>query len=182
MVHQGHYDDGDGRALTIYDLLGRATPIPWVDVQLISAGAVREVEITRTQSERTELRFNALTGVWPKKISEAQRKMQTDSQLLLEILLADNAARYQIEAARFPFNYVIKEPALSVSEKFIWLVRELCHHAPGAILNGGARWLRAGHSPVPAKPEASEASSEAPPSAEPAPVEPDEPADNVPAH
>lgn len=136
-------------ALLIYDLFGRSTAVPWTGISLIAAGEVRHVEVSRTQTERTELRLNALTGVWPKKITESQNRIHADSQLAVEILLADGASRYQIDGTRFPFNYVINEPALSTSEKFVWLVRELCHRATGALLNGGARWLRAGHDSVP---------------------------------
>jgi hypothetical protein len=136
-------------ALQIYDLMGRSTAVPWNVISLLAAGAVRHVEVTRTQTERTEYRLNAFTGVWPKKISESQRKVQSESQLALEIILADGAMRYHIDGARFPFNYVINEPSLSTSQKFIWLVRELCHRVTSAVLNGGARWLRAGHESVP---------------------------------
>ena len=136
-------------ALLVYDLLGRSTAVPWNEIALLATGTVRHVEVTRTQTERTEYRLNAFTGVWPKKISETQSKVQSESQLALEIILGGGATRYHIDGARFPFNYVINEPTLSTSQKFIWLVRELCHRATAAVLNGGARWLRAGHESVP---------------------------------
>lgn len=136
-------------ALVTYDLLGRSISIPWQDVALIAAGAVSDVEMSRTHTERTELRFNMVMGVWPKQVSESSRRLQVETQMILEILLADGTTRFQIEAARFPFNYVINEPELSTQEKFSWLVRELCRRSTEAVLNGGARWLCAGHQPVP---------------------------------
>ena len=136
-------------SLLVFDLLGRPTPIPWPNVALVAAGAVGDIEVSRTQTERTVLRYSPVFGVWPKTITESRRKVTSDSQLILEILLIDTATRYQIEAAHFPFKYVIDQPGLSTAEKFIWLVREFCHHATAATLNGGARWLRAGNERVP---------------------------------
>ena len=136
-------------AVKIFDLLGRPTFIPWTEVALLAAGAVGDIEVSQTKTERTVLSFSPLFGVWPKKVTDSRRKVTADSHLVLEILLAGTKTRYQIEAARFPFKYVIDQPELSTSDKFIWLVREFCRHATAATLNGGARWLRAGHERVP---------------------------------
>jgi len=137
------------QAFTIYDLLGRPTAIGWGDVALVAAAAVRHFEMGRTETERTVLRFNPLVGVWPKKIKESARTVESGTLLLLEIILAGAATRYQIDAARFPFNYVIERPGLSIAEKFVWLVREICRHATRAILNRGALGLLAGQATVP---------------------------------
>jgi len=136
-------------ALKVFDLLGRPTSISWAEVALLAAGAVGDIEVSRTKTERTVLRFSPLFGVWPKQVTESRQKVTADSHLVLEILLAGRKTRYQIEGARFPFKYVIDQPALSVADKFIWLVREFCRYATAATLNGGARWLRAGHERVP---------------------------------
>jgi hypothetical protein len=136
-------------ALKVFDLLGRPTSIPWTEVSLLAAGAVGDIEVSRTKTERTVLRFNPLFGVWPKKVTESRQYVTSDSQLVLEILLAGTKTRYQIEAAHFPFKYVVDQPGLSTSDKFIWLVREFCRQATAATLNGGARWLRAGNERVP---------------------------------
>src|SRR5688572_2826373 len=137
------------QTLVIFDLLGHRTSIPWPDVALLAAGAVGDIEVSRTQTERTVLRFSPVFGVWPKKVSDSRRKVSADTQLVLEILLTGTTTRYQIEAAHFPFKYVVDQPELSTAEKYIWLVREFCRHATAATLNGGARWLRAGHERVP---------------------------------
>jgi len=136
-------------ALKVFDLLGRPTSIPWAEVALLAAGAVGGIEVSQTKTERTVLSFSPVFGVWPKKVTDSRRKVTTDSHLVLEILLAGMKTRYQIEAAHFPFKYVIDQPALSTADKFIWLVREFCRQAAAATLNGGARWLRAGHERVP---------------------------------
>ncbi len=137
------------RAFTVYDLLGRPTAIDWADVTLVAAAAVRHFEMGRTETERTVLRFNPLVGVWPKKIKESARTVESGTLLLLEIILAGAATRYQIDAARFPFNYVIERPGLSIAERFVWLVREICRHATRAILNRGALGLLGGQATVP---------------------------------
>jgi len=135
------------QTLTVYDLLGRPTAIDWGDVTLVAAAAVRHFEMGRTETERTVLRFNPLVGVWPKKITESARTVESGTLLLLEIILA--GTRYQIDAARFPFNYVIDQPGLSMAEKFVWLVREICRHATRATLNRGALCLLGGLVTVP---------------------------------
>ena len=136
-------------AFTIYDLLGRPTAIDWGEVSLVAAAALRHFEMGRTETERTVLRFNPLVGVWPKKITESTRTVESGSLLLLEIILAGAATRYQIDAARFPFNYVIDQPGLSTTEKFVWLIREICRHAQRAVLNRGALGLVGGQATVP---------------------------------
>jgi hypothetical protein len=136
-------------ALLVFDLLGQTTRIPWANITLLAAGAVGDVALTRTKTERTVFRFSPVLGVWPKKVTESRQKVAADSHLVLDILLTGTKARYQIEAARFPFKYVIDQPELSITEKYIWVVREFCRRATAATLNGGARWLRAGHERVP---------------------------------
>jgi len=119
-----------------FDLLGRAKLTPWKELALIAAGAVRQVEMSRTQTERSVFR---LFGVRPKAVSEAGTKLDSTSQLILELVLRSNRTRYQINAAQFPFKYTVDRPDLSPLEKFVWLVKEICRHAPGAVLNRGAR-------------------------------------------
>jgi len=136
-------------AFTIYDLLGRPTAIDWGEVKLVAAAALRHFEMGRTETERTVLRFNPLVGVWPKKITESARTVESGTLLSLEIILTGAVTRYQIDAARFPFNYVIDQPGLSTTEKFVWLIREICQHAKRAILNRGALCLVGGQATVP---------------------------------
>jgi hypothetical protein len=137
------------QALTVYDPFGRPTAIAWPAVHLVAAAAAPCFEVNKKQTEHTRLQLDTSAGVRPKKADDAGRKTESESQLLLEILLADSAALYQIDAAEFTFKYVIDRPGLSIEEKFIWLVREICHHAPQAVLNAGARDLREGRNTAP---------------------------------
>jgi hypothetical protein len=135
-------------AFSIYDLLGRATAVAWREVTLVAAGAVQHFEVSRRQTERTVLQFNPITGVRPTTVHEVGRKVESDSLLLLEIILAGGATRFQINAAKFPFKYVLDQPGLAIQEKFIWLVREICRQTPTAVLNAGARALHEGQESV----------------------------------
>jgi hypothetical protein len=96
-------------ALVTFDLLGRETKIPWTEIQLVAAGAVRHFEVSKTETERTVKRF----GIGSKTVTDVTHKVESGSQLLLEIHLADGKTRFQIEAANFPFKYLIDQPSLS---------------------------------------------------------------------
>ncbi|HEX5221630.1 MAG TPA: hypothetical protein VFZ59_18845 [Verrucomicrobiae bacterium] len=132
------------QALEVYDLLGRAKPIPWGDLAVVAAGAVRHVEISVTQTERTGVRLHPAFGVWPKKSVESIRKVESEAQLILEIVLAKGSARYELDAAQFPFKFAVDRAGLSTREKFVWLAREIGSRATKAILNRGAADVRNG--------------------------------------
>jgi hypothetical protein len=132
------------QALEVYDLRGRPLPVPWNAIALVAAGAVRHVDIGLTQTERVTVQLNSLFGIWPKKTVESVRKVESESQLILEIVLAGGATRYELDAARFPFKYTLDRPEFSTLEKFVWLVREIATRATQAILNRGASDVRNG--------------------------------------
>jgi len=52
----------------VYDMLGRAKPIPWADVALVAAGAVRHYAMTSERKEDTVMRFSVTSGSNPKSI------------------------------------------------------------------------------------------------------------------
>jgi hypothetical protein len=110
----------------------------------VAAGAVRHVEIGLAQTERTTVRLHPVFGVWPKKTVESVHKVGNDSQLILELVLAGGAVRYELDAAQFPFKYAVDRPGFSTVEKFVWLVREIGNRATQAILNRGASDVRNG--------------------------------------
>jgi hypothetical protein len=136
------------QAFIVYDLLGRQRPIDWTRISLVAVGLVGRFGFARTLTERTELRFNAVSGVWPKKSTEVGHKLEWDATPVLELLVGAGEERYQIEATEFPFKYVIDQPDLSPSDKFLWLVREICRRSTGAILNHGARAIHSGEQSV----------------------------------
>ena len=90
-------------ALIIFDVLGRPQPIAWARVGLIAAAAVRHYELTKTRSGGDTLKAGPASRSWAKGLSAAAHKMESESQFVLEIVLAGGAARYQITAAEFPF-------------------------------------------------------------------------------
>lgn len=105
-------------ALEVYDLRGRPTAVPWGELALVAAGAVRHEAISHS--------------------------LATRSQLILEIVLTGGVARYEVNADEFPFKYALDRPDLSTVQKFVWLVREISRRATGALLNRGARDVQEG--------------------------------------
>jgi hypothetical protein len=136
-------------ALIIFDLVGRPNAISWNRVELVAAGELLRFEFGRKEFERPALGFNPITGLWVKKVRDTTHTTEWDPVLVLELVLADKSARYQIEATGFPFKFLVDRPEFSVTQRFIWLVREICRHAPHAVLNHGARVLRDGGDIVP---------------------------------
>jgi hypothetical protein len=137
------------QALTVYDPLNRPTTIAWEDITLIATGAALHFDLNRTQTELARRQHTGANGVSSQTRPDSGHSIAAGCQLLLEIILDRPASRYQIDAAEFRFKHLIDRPGLSIEEKFIWLVRELRHHAPRAILNAGARRLQEGEETVP---------------------------------
>lgn len=140
-----HRLEMSSQSLMLFDVLGHPTPLPWTDLELVVAGALRQTEFKRSRTERTELRFSPVTGVWPRSVEETGMRSKWQSHLVLELFAAEATTYYQIDVGRFPFNVVMDQARLSLGEKFGWLVGEICRRAPWAILNRGARGLQAGH-------------------------------------
>ena len=131
-------------ALEVYDLRGQPTAVAWHQLTLVAAGAVPHEESSHPRNENPTTSLPAGFGFWPKRKVEAKRKVETRSQLILEIVLSESATRYEINADEFPFKYALDRPDLSTVQKFVWLVREISQRATGAILNRGARDVREG--------------------------------------
>jgi hypothetical protein len=136
-------------AFVVYDMLQRTKPIPWADIALVAAGAVRHFAMTSARKEEKEVKFSVTSGIETKSVSRVVHKVESDSQLVVEIVVANAAGRYQIEAAGFPFKYLIDRPEMSVAQKFTWLVREICRHATQSKLNGGAQAVHDGQDKLP---------------------------------
>ena len=131
-------------ALMVFDVVGRPHPLPWNEIRLIAAGAVPHVEISSIQTPRRELKFHPLFGVWPKQVVDTRSRLATEHHFLLELIGGPRRTRYEIQAREFPFNYVLDQPLESLTEKFVWLVRELTRRAPQALLNRAAQDVRDG--------------------------------------
>jgi hypothetical protein len=127
------------KELKVHDLLGRSEPIEWPRFGLVAAAAVQHVGITSAHSERSTIRLSPLTGVRVKTTAETVHRLQSDTQLWLELLLDNGAVRLQVHADEFPFGYLIERPEWQTLDKFLWLLRQICTLAPGAVLNAGAQ-------------------------------------------
>jgi hypothetical protein len=135
------------QALVVYDPLGRPVEVDWNDITLLAAGAAPPVDAGKTQTELLRLQRNG--GPPARMASRTDLEKPLEPQMLLEILVGGRAARYQVDGSQFSFQHVIDRPGLKREEKFIWLVREICRSAPGALRNDGARRLCAGGEIVP---------------------------------
>ena len=130
--------------LVVFDQIGRPERFLWDQVSLIALGSLTHVGFERFNTAGSKLGFSPLTGVWPKKTVEVAHKLAKDSQLLLELVIARSGKRLQVNAAEFPFRYVVDRPEFSLVDKIVWLAEEFIRHAPHALLNRGARDVRDG--------------------------------------
>jgi hypothetical protein len=131
-------------SLMIYDPLGRAVPVPWQQLSLVSAGSVRHFDMTATRTEKTVTTFDPIRGMRTRVVTDVRHKVEDDSALLLDLFLAGGAMRFQIEAGSFQFKYCFDRPELNLAQKAGLLVQMLAHSAPHAVLNRGAAALREG--------------------------------------
>jgi hypothetical protein len=136
-------------ALVVYDPLGRGVPVPWLQVAVISAGAVRHFGTTQTVTEEWVRHYSPLTGSGYRLETDVRHKVEENTRLFMEILLVGAAMRFEVEAENFLFKFVVDRPDLGVREKLAALVALLAQHAPHAGLNHGAAALRANPSAAP---------------------------------
>lgn len=131
-------------ALVIADYVGRTTAVAWTEFSLVAAGAVPHVEISSVQTQRTAMRAHPLFGVWPRKVVETHNRLATERQFILELVVGNGTARYEIQAHEFPFTNLGDRPTATLTDKFVGLVREMTRRAPQALLNRGALDIRDG--------------------------------------
>ena len=130
--------------LVVFDQIGRLEKFAWREISLLALGAVTHFGIGHVTKVGTKLSYNPATGIWPKETVEHSHKLAKDSQLLLEIVIGRSGKRFQINAAEFPFRYVIDRPEFSLVDKIVWLAEEMIRRAPQVLLNRGARDVRDG--------------------------------------
>jgi hypothetical protein len=130
--------------LVAFDQIGRPERFLWNQISLIALGAMTHFGIGHVTKVGSKLGYNPATGVWPKETVEHSHKLAKDSQLLLELMIAGSGKRFQINAAEFPFRYVVDRPEFSLMDKIVWLAEEFIRRAPQALLNRGARDVRDG--------------------------------------
>jgi hypothetical protein len=128
-------------ALAIYDPLGRAVPIPWGQVWIVSAGTIRHFKMGETVTENWVSHYNPVTGVSRRLETDVRHHVADNLCGLLEIVLAKRAMRFAIEIEHFLFKFVMDRPNLSAGEKLGTLVSLLAEHAPHVALNRGAAAL-----------------------------------------
>jgi hypothetical protein len=134
-------------ALLVFDVLGRTTPVAWSELAVVAAGAVGHFELSVTHTEERVITFSPVRGFHPKTISETQHVLETERQLVLELLVNGAQRRFQVEGKGFLFGYSFNHPELNLEAKFALLVQMIVERAPQAIRNRGAEQL-ANRSPI----------------------------------
>lgn len=130
------------QTLAVYDPLGRAVPVDWQHLSLISAGSVRHFGVSKTRTEEVVRSFSPVRGLHAKTVTDVRHKVEDDARIVMDIFLARGAARFQIEAESFLFKYVFDRPELNLAQKVGLLVQMLAQQAPQAFVNRGAAALR----------------------------------------
>ena len=133
------------QALGIFDPLGRAVPLPWQHLTLVSAGTVRHFGVSATRTEVTVNTFDPIRGSRKKVVTDVRHKVEADARLVLDIFLTGGLMRFQIEAESFQFKYCFDRPDLNLPQRLGLLIQMLAEHAPHAVMNRGAAALRDGH-------------------------------------
>jgi hypothetical protein len=131
-------------ALAIYDLLGRASQVPYPDLTLLSAGVVRRLGMTTKRVEREKLTYDPIRGIHTKTVTDVRHQVEDLTDVLLDIVSTVGAVRHRVEAGAFLFKYCFDRPDLDPVGKLGLLVRMLVERAPQAALNRGAAAVRDG--------------------------------------
>ena len=136
-------------ALMVYDVIGRAVPVEWTKIEVIAAGIVPRVNTVSVVEEVNEIVFGGELGVQYMTETTVRHRLETDSVLTLDLIVAGGAMRFQMEGDSLLFKYAFDRPELDARQKFAELARQIIQRAPGAQLNRGATQLRDG-TPLPA--------------------------------
>lgn len=121
--------------LSMYDPMGRAFSVPWQEIGLLAAGAVRLEESRKARSAEDLHHFGAASGV---ETAAEPRPQGPQLHWLLEIVLRGSAGRYSIKADDFIFNHLAERLTADRGVNFRLLVQDLAQYAPHAGLNRGA--------------------------------------------
>jgi hypothetical protein len=123
--------------LSMYDPMKRHIELPWNDLILIAAGNVRLTEVRRVKTSHGEPQV-PFTTVPQDPASATKAKEDAQHHLMLEMIVAEGAARYSITAEEFDFDCLGPTATSRREENFVTLVRQLEEYAPYVSLNQGA--------------------------------------------
>ncbi|MBI5387719.1 MAG: hypothetical protein HZA90_23915 [Verrucomicrobia bacterium] len=131
----------DGQAMRVFDPLGRAVPVPWPQVSLLTAGVVRHFGVSQTVTQERVHRDYVVVA-FDTIETDVRHKIEDTAKVQVDIFLAGGAMRFQIEAENFLFGYLFQRPELGLVEKTGHLIQLLSQSAPHVRLNRGAVALR----------------------------------------
>lgn len=130
--------------LIAFDQIGRPEKFAWNQISLIALGAMTHVGFATKEITDNRRSPYPSARLWPKQVAEVSHSLKKETQLLLEVVIARSGKCFQINAAEFPFRYVVDRPEFSLVDKIVWLAGELIRRSPQALLNRGGRDVRDG--------------------------------------
>jgi hypothetical protein len=77
-------------------------------------------------------------------VTRLNHKLDTNAQLVLDLVLSGGRMRFQVESREFLWKYAVDRPDLDAHQRLAELVRLLMERAPQATLNRGAAQLKNG--------------------------------------
>lgn len=130
--------------LVVFDQIGRSEKFAWDQISMIALGAMAHVGFATKETTDNRRSPYPSARLWPKEVAAISHSLKKETQLLLEVVIVGSGKRFQINAAEFPFRYVVDRPEFSLVDKIVWLTGALIQRAPQALLNRGARDVRDG--------------------------------------
>ncbi len=126
-------------ALVAFDCLGHAETVPWSEISLVAAGSVAHVDIHPFAPPPAPAGRRSLFSLLTRQHLETRSRLETERHLILELIIGNATARYEVQAHQFQFHSVLGQSTASRMEKFVWLVREMTRRAPHALRNRAAQ-------------------------------------------
>ncbi len=136
-------------ALILNDPLGRPFPLSWEHITFLAAGNVLLHDFERKGTTKEVTKYRANGGSYTVTETEYSTKEESRFKFLLDIIVAQGALRYTVMVDKpvlFQFLGAAFNPDLEQS--FGEMVRRLVQHAPNAVVNRGAYYMRENAEPM----------------------------------
>lgn len=131
----------DAQALSIHDLYGRVTRVPWSRVLLLGACSYLSSERkTRSRSTLEHALSSYGHTAFQEKLTSSQVEYTEEERVILDVVV-DLPARYRIEPDRFDYGYLGERRAAGAAANFPLVVKDLIERAPHAVQTRGLRSL-----------------------------------------
>lgn len=131
--------------LVIYDVLGRPRELAWDQILVVAAGQVNIYETKVTEETRWEpsgggamvggIGFSS--GGTEATVHRSTKGFES-ARLVLELIVADEPARYRAQAEGLLYNYLGDRKARDLRDNFLLLTQDLVSRATSAVFNQGS--------------------------------------------